>query len=429
VRLLDIRRSQPSCFWRYGAQTVLILLVVLAGFGGPSTGRALDDATEPPSETATSTATIATPLEVGDVEALTPTAEPATEPAAATLTPTVEPTPTATPTPSVIPTEISEPEAATTVTAQPEATPEMTPAALGYALAPESKCKPAPEQAEEVASGGFVDYDCTMDVQLSGKHLDPAEVRLNWRVEAVVENGWQVQLLPPAVDPNVEPQWTEITTEPAKFRHESEVGDPTTQDDGSFTATEKLSFGLRLHRSGCGAVADPVKLKVTAKAETPHLDDVAIERLSPKPEPFLLNPPRAAVPDPVIAFGGALDFGTVEVTAGGPTGSERNRTVSLTITGLDLACGDWIVTVSAQTLGSSDGSRISASYLTLTGIDGQALPDGGCDLDLGCDIAVLHAPATDAATATYTLDITLALPEQPQMGAFGSTLSAWMTST
>ncbi|MGH2534973.1 MAG: hypothetical protein ACRDJW_22155 [Thermomicrobiales bacterium] len=296
---------------------------------------------------------------------------------------------------------------------------------LTYALAGQPRCLLADGQPAIVAHGGFLDYDCAADVHLSGAHLAPAAVQLDWTVAAGVDGGWSVQLLPPAVDPNMPPNWTVAGSAIAEFAHRGGIGAGASTDAlDAFETTATLTFGVRAHRVICGTEARPLAVEVAVAALLPGLDAATIADAGIAPEPYTLRPELAPIPEPSIAFGGALDFGEVRVDATGVLAPPTPQTIDVTVSGLDQACGEWTVRLDTTTLGGDDGSTIAASTLHLVSINDDALAEGGCPLEGGCEIAVLRAGAASAPATTFTLGVSLVLPDQPRATTFNSTLTA-----
>ncbi|MGH2558949.1 MAG: hypothetical protein ACRDJH_07785 [Thermomicrobiales bacterium] len=313
-----------------------------------------------------------------------------------------------------------------TAAAPPAAAAPVAPdPVLNYALAGQPDCRPAGEQPEIVAHGGYLDYDCTVAVQLSGAHLAPAAVQLDWTVAASVDGGWSAQLLPPVLDPNAPSDWTAEGGALAEFAHQGGIGDGATIDPvDTFETTTTLTFGLRAHRVACGTEAQPVTVDVAVAASLPGYETATIQDAGIEPEPYQLNPELAPIPEPSIAFGGSLNFGEVQVDATGVLEPPAPQTIDVTVSGLDQACGDWAVGLNTTTLGSADGSAIAASTLNLVSIDDEALAGGGCPLEDGCEVALLNAGAEAAPATTFTLGVSLVLPDQPRATTFNSTLTA-----
>ena len=199
-------------------------------------------------------------------------------------------------------------------------------------------------------------------------------------------------------------------------------------ESGTFAAKRIVRFDLRVRRSACVTSANPVELLVNVAPALRGIDGQVVDKSKLELKPFALKPAVTAFADPVISFGGPLDFGTIGVDAEGADRVYQTAIVDLSISGLDFACGTWAVSIGAAPLVSSDGSMVSSSNLRLVSIDGMALPEGGCDLDADCAISTVVAPDV-SGTVTYSLGISLAIPDQAQVGAFDSSLWAAMRSS
>ena len=284
-------------------------------------------------------------------------------------------------------------------------------------------CQPTGDQPEIVASGGSLDYDCTDSVRLSGSNLAPSSIQIDWSVQTTVSGGWTVQLLPPADIPNETPRWTDDNLATAHFAYRET---PMTSADNAtvtktFTNTQTLIFGLRVHRAACSTDAQAVTLAVAAQVSVPGSDAATTQAGTPGPDaPFTLNPALAPIPEPTLSFAGPLDFGSVAMTATGPVSPSAAGFVDVTIANLDLACGQWTVVLMAQSL--SDGAEFASSNLTITSVNAQPLADGPCDLDKRCPIAVVRTGPTAPSAVTYRVGVSLALVNVTGTGTLGSTL-------
>lgn len=346
-------------------------------------------------------------------------------------------------TPEALPVEAETPEPedegadADPTTAEPAATPspETAPTVeapptpdLSYTPAERPDCVPAAGQAEIVAHGAFLDYDCAYEGQLTGGNIAPAAVQLDWTVTAAVDGGWAVQLRPPVVDPTAPPPWTAAESGAAELTHRSGIGGAAGETLDTFDETAALAFGLRVHRVACSVDTQTVTLNAAVVASLPGHAEAAVAATAPQPEPFTLTPALAPIPEPTLSFGGALDFGSVPVDAMGVQEAPAPQTITVTIEGLDRACGAWALGLSSTALGGEDGSTMAASTLILTSIDDEALAGGECPLDGGCAIATVAAGPDAAAAVTYTLGVSLVLPVQPRATTFNATLSATLAA-
>jgi hypothetical protein len=57
-------------------------------------------------------------------------------------------------------------------------------------------------------------------------------------------------------------------------------------------------------------------------------------------------------------------------------------------------------------------------------IDDEPLADGVCPLDGGCTVAIVEAGPEVDSSVTYTLGVSLVLPDQARAATFRSTLTA-----
>jgi hypothetical protein len=446
--------------------TVLVLILAVVANGGPSPALAdeepagLESATPEPSPTPTEEQVLDTVVateESGETDPPLPTPTEvvieATEESGTSVSddePDVEPTssresdepsPTSTSTPAELPTAaIGEPATAEphetpdesdestsasndeiepTATVTPEPTPHLT-----ISPAPHPDCKIADDQPESITSGAFLDYRCTYEVELTGDYLSSAAVQLDWTVLASIAEGWSVQFLPPVIDPAEPPDWTNESHHLGGFQHTSRLANSTADDTAPFATTEEIIFGLRLHRAACAMSLPSLDLDVSVWASLPEIDNAAIEDNRRESEPFRLTPELASISEPSLAFAGSLDFGDVPVDANGIRNAPAPQTITLTVSGLDQACGTWALGLKAKKLGGEDGSVISAASLNLVSVNDDTRPHGGCPLNKGCDVAVVKAGPGAAPTLTFTLGVYLALPDQPTATTFNSTLTA-----
>lgn len=295
---------------------------------------------------------------------------------------------------------------------------------LRYAVAVQPSCSLAPDQPAAIASGGTIEYVCSDSVYLNGADLVAASVDVAWSVYASVPGGWAVQMLPPVNDPAVEaPVWTaEGASEAAfEFRQVAPLG--ASQDRITVDASITIEFRVRLMRAVCGMASQTLSVSHDA---TPIVSDagatIAAEPVSY--QPFLLTPELAVVPEPSVAFDGPLSFGEVGVTADGPETATSSGSVSLTVSGLNVACGTWGLNLGATPLVDESGVPLGGSQLVVVSINDERLPDGGCDLAGGCDAIALAAGPGAPPSQSIVLGVELRMPEQPGLGAFGTSLSA-----
>jgi hypothetical protein len=303
--------------------------------------------------------------------------------------------------------------------------PPASPATLDYAPAAHPECVPSDEQEPVIAHGGFLDYDCAVAADLSGTQLPPSAVQIDWSVTASVAGGWAVQLRPPPAHPDLAPEWTPADADAATFTHVSGLADNELGDTlAPFSATESLDFGLRVHRATCGVEAQPVTLHITLQPFLAGLDNAVIPETAGQPQPITVSPELAPIPEPSLAISGSLDFGEVAVDAFGVRRQPAPRTLTVVVDGLDQACGTWRVDLQATALGSADGVTVAESGLSVVSIDDEPLADGVCPLDGGCTVAIVEAGPEVDSSVTYTLGVSLVLPDQARAATFRSTLTA-----
>jgi hypothetical protein len=401
------------------AITIALLLGLLAGFSRPALA---DDATP-----------IAVDSSASTIEATKPE------------TPTATPTPTET-APTATPTDAAgeyndganagangsgndggTPTASETATETATPVPTPEPPVLNAVAAKNPACKPVKDSPETIASGAALDYDCAYQVKLTGERLAPAWIAIDWSVAAEITDGWSVQLLSSA--PKAE--WSKPGQSKATLQQttgSSEDASPVVRDLLDRAAT--WTFRVRITRTACNLNPAELTLALNGVARLPGHDDAAVTNASARVEtdtPFKIVPTLAPISEPRIDFNGPLSFGTIGVTAEGPTTPVAKGTVNVTISKLDLACGDWTVNLQGQDLSGSNGVEIPANTLTVTSVNGGPLDGGPCDLSRKCSVAVVHADPDAAANVTLTLGVSLALPDQPGVGSFDSTLSASVT--
>lgn len=320
---------------------------------------------------------------------------------------------------------------------QQSSTDAPPPPVLSYTPAEQPGCVPTQGQPELIAHGAFLDYNCTFALSFTSEHLAAADIQLDWTVQAAVDGGWAVQLLPPPTDAEVETEWTQAQPV-TQFTYGGDVWEaPSDEIAESLDATSELAFGLRVQRAVCGVDVQSVRLDLGVNASLPNLATGTVEQLGSQPQTFQLTPELVPIPEPTVAFIGALDFGEVGVTTEGPVSPLAPGQSVLTVTGLDQACGDYRLTVSSTPFsgvgdaqpsetpmgetGNTDPSQVT---LALASIDDVALPDGNCAFADGCDIAVVSAGPDAEPVATFTLGVSLVLPDQPRAAVFNASLAA-----
>ncbi len=328
-----------------------------------------------------------------------PTTAPVVEPPAL---PSEEPSPTPEPTPSPTP----------TLTPAPE---------LTYTLADAPDCQLAPGGPSSVASNGSIEYVCTDRVTLAGTNVVPANIAVEWTMRASIEGGWSVRLLPPKNSPEETVAWTADNSAAAGFTFGQANSAGVSVMPGTVDATATIEFRVRIHRADCGTVPRAVLIDHDITVQSP---ETTVVPASNGGEPHRITPDLLAVPEPGVAFNGPLDFGEVGRTAGGADTTVTYGTLSLTVTELDAACGDWNLQVSATALTNQSGSPMAGSRLVVVSIDDQPIPDGGCDLAGQCDLMSLAGGPDAQSTRTITLGVELHMPQQPDPGSFTTSIDA-----
>jgi hypothetical protein len=332
---------------------------------------------------------------------LEPTAEPTAPPTGIPASPTIEPTATSTPTP----------------------TPEVS---LTYALASAPECTLAPDQAAAVASGGAIDYACTSTLALNGTQVIPANVAVTWSASATIGGGWSVQVLPPQNDPQDVVEWTPAGATEARFDFVQRNPAGTAAEPGDLATTTTIGYRLRVQRPTCSTEAQTFQLQHDVAVQSPDAPAEA-EPTAPR-DPLRITPDLQAIPEPAVAFDGALDFGEVSLSASGLPESTRGGSLGVVVSNLNQTCGEWTVRVSASALADQAGVPLPGSSLVVVSINGEAVPDGGCDLANGCDLATLTGNPDALETQTIALGVELRMPEAATAGAFQTTLDAVLTS-
>lgn len=288
---------------------------------------------------------------------------------------------------------------------------------------------PRPGVSDTVAHGGTIDYTCTHTIQTTAAGVDPAAVVLDWAVSAGSDGGWMVQVLPPPDETRPTPEWSPPDLPAAAFAVHQPLGasaDGVAAEPRS--ESRSISFGVRVHRPSCTLPDQGVDVRVSATASAPGSTDAAISDLTIQNLPAVLQPVLAPIPEPSVEFASALDFGKVGISAAGPEEWVMSGTIAITVSSLDRACGTWELDLGANRLEGGGDSTISAANLSLESVDKVAVADGGCTLDDECVVAVVPAGPGKPASQTYTLGVSLRLPDQASATTFNSTLSASLTS-
>jgi hypothetical protein len=103
----------------------------------------------------------------------------------------------------------------------------------------------------------------------------------------------------------------------------------------------------------------------------------------------------------------------------GPT---QRRDLTIHVTGLELACGDWELRLAAPASADKQQPDGANAQLVLVAIDGRDLEPGGCAVANGCLVGTFQAgPETGDQAATLTFIIEL--PESPSIADYPVALS------
>lgn len=311
-------------------------------------------------------------------------------------------------------------EGATTAgTAGEDAPASSAPAMPSLAYAPGvPACEPGPGQPSEVPAGGNVDFDCALDVWVTGEWLEPEAVSIDWEVEATGNDGWQVRLLPPA-EPGTAPTWTEPAGVTAAFRHMGPLANAGSVAPGAFVATERLAFGVRLHRGDCVAAADPVRLDIDARV-TSATEGVDAALLEPEPDPVFLSPPLAPLEtvEPSVAI---VDV-AIDPTTFSLTDQVTRGSVTIRVDNPVRQCESWTVSVRVQGFVGlefeEDAVLTERGKLVDAPAPGYEAASGDGDSPWPADVvSVIHASA-GAGSYTQTIGFVLTIPGQVSTGAY-----------
>jgi hypothetical protein len=283
-------------------------------------------------------------------------------------------------------------------------------------------CKLAKGQAEAVASGGFADSECAFDLTLAGDRLAPSWIAINWNVSAAIDGGWTVQLRSAVTNA----AWSPLGTSVAALQQTAALApDASTEVQDGFQTVATWRFEVRVNRAACDLAPATVTLKPAAVASLPGHDDATIANVSVRTDadpPFKLKPALVPTQAPSIILTGSLDFGTIGLTASGPKTMPKPKVLTLTVSGLDQACGIWNLTMIATTVDAATGEATAQPTMKLVAIDGQALAGDGVPLDGAAPVLSIQAGPNAAATATHHLSIALVLPDQPALAAYQTSL-------
>ena len=324
--------------------------------------------------------------------------------------PVVEIDPTATSEPA----NVAPSPTATEGSVDPTATTAPSASSVSYVLDDQATCVLAPDQSAALGSGGALDYRCLSELDISGEHLESDSLTLIWQIESSVTPGWRVILMPaePASDadgPDVIEEYDSGARIEATRVVSLGSGDPAE----TVSALVTFEYLLRIERPACldGVPHIEVRHDVAIGATAATVIDLTA---GTDREPVVIEPPVEPIPAPSLTLGGGLDFGSIEATAAGLSQTRIDGTLDVTVSGLDQACGEWELHLSATPIVDGDGNPR----------DGFVLSVAGCDLTDGC-LAYRFAAGPDAPPEqSRSITITLETPQFAALGAIGTTLDA-----
>lgn len=310
----------------------------------------------------------------------------------------------------------------------PPSTPE-----LSYASNAPMECLPVSgNPADAISAGGTLDYDCSFEIALHGRNVDPGALVIDWTVSAATESSWTLQLAQaPVVDDSA---WSPVGEHQAQLQAQQPGAPdlaPVAADDGSQETTldgnVTLHFQMRLARPQCAGDPVEVELDRTVAVSLAGNDLATITQDGAMPEPLQFRPLQAEIvpADPVVSIA-AMSIDPVAFSL-----SERTTqgAITLQVDTAAVACQNFVVSLAVQAF--SDTNATSTTTLqTVTAADDatqQAIPaldvDAGLPLNELSPIAVMQ---TGAAAGSYTLTIvfSVAVPGQLGAGAFDVRASA-----
>jgi hypothetical protein len=366
----------------------------VADSGQAQTDQSIDEPVEPPADEEIDTSTeFDPPIEepAGDEQPADGVDEPTDAGTPDETLPPEEPAEDPTPTPTAIP------PAPVLVIDQPASV----------------QCELAPEQPESIASGGTQEYDCRAELGLSGSAVDPAQVAIDWQFDAAAPGAWVVQLRE-----NDEHPWPDVA-EPPVLAAQTGIDDVVPAEDGAFSTTQTETFELLVTRASCDLAPADIQVQVSA---SPSLDGAPVGA-STLPEPLKLQPALAAIGQPVVAFDGPLNFGSVDADASGPAVSTLSGTLGLTLSGLDATCGNWQIAIGGNGMVDGEGQPLPGSALVVLPTDAGV----ACDVRDGCPVAQVAGDAAADPTRSLSLDLELRLGDMPVTGTFSTSLTVTIT--
>lgn len=302
---------------------------------------------------------------------------------------------------------------------EPPAAPTLT-----YIPGSQPHCAPSAGQPALLEHAAYMDFECRFTLSLAGERLAPADVQLEWTIQAAVDGGWNVQLMPPPAHESDVPAWTDPSPITGFGQTRSIWPSPSTEVVEQLDASSELVFGLRIHRAVCSEESQSVQLDIAVYPSVPAISEAQIEQLGPQPVTFQLAPSLASIPEPTVSFAGPLDFGQVRVNSQGLVSEPAPARSVLTVDGLDRTCGEYRLVLSSSAFADPSSGEFPDVGLRLVSVDDLELPEGTCDIAQGCDIAILAAGPAAEPSLTLTLGISLTLSNQPRAAVLGAALTA-----
>jgi hypothetical protein len=294
---------------------------------------------------------------------------------------------------------------------EPTATPTEVPArptdvpAIQATLANQPECTLAPEQADQLVSGSFLDYRCTSHLMLEADPAIDTGSTITWQINARVTTGWIVRLHAAADASSNDPAWSTFADGQTSL---------TVTGPGPSSQTATITYRMRIERPACLTGVPEIELRHDAAVAATGVNLITTER-----EPLRITPAIAPIPEPSIAFTGGLDFGSITATARGLSTTQVDGVIGITVTGLDQACGTWNLLLASTPIVDATGAPR----------DGFALMFGACNLVDGCLAATLLAGPGAPASITHTYTLTLQAPQHAAPGAIGTTLDANLSAS
>jgi hypothetical protein len=351
----------------------------------------------------------------------------------------------------VVATSESEP-ASIAETATPEPSPEPatappTPspeAVLRYTPAVAPTCSITPNAATEgVPAGGVIEYSCSYELDLAGKHLIPSAINVEWTIDASIGDGWTIQLLAPSKN---RPSWTDpnVPVASASFQtaYRREVRDAGVEPSvpsriakldtkgqtiDTLDDTAIVRFGVRVHRPRCAEAAVPIRLGLTGVASLPGSDDADTRINGSQPDPFFFEPDLAPIEvvAPVVTV---QDF-SLEPVAFSLDDQVTHGTVTILVENSIYQCQDWHVAVAVRAIVDGDvqdlfslGQVGNPTDSTMSGVTVTA-SQSGRKLTNPIVVSVVHTGAR-IGTYTQTIGFNLTIPGQTSAGSYAARVIA-----